>query len=342
MKRKIILASSFATVFIAGILWVVCSWNHWFYSITTDNAYVQSNVTAIAPKISGYVTKVEVNDNAVVKKGDLLFSLDQRDYLAKVEQAKANVLAAEATINNVKASIKLQDAVIAQAKAQLTSVEANQQRALQEYNRFNQLYREKVASKQKLEEVIRDKKQADASLLGARANVDVKIQQLDVLATQLDSAKAQLAQKKAMLSLANLDLEHCNVYAPISGIVGNRKVRVGRYVTTGASLLDIVPLDDVWIVANFKETQLGGIQIGQKVNIHVDGYSDTDLVGSVDSLSPGSGSAFSLLPPDNATGNFIRVVQRVPVKITLDENNLQGRLVPGLSVRVSVLSHTNN
>lgn len=337
-RKKIAVLSVSALGLSALVIWAVISWGTSKGSVNTDNAYVQADITAIAPKVAGYVTEVPVGDNASVKAGELLFAIDERDYAAKVEQASANVKAAEAAVLNVEAATHLQQAVVRQAEAQVVSAAASQKRAAQEYARQSRLRREKATTEQKFEDSLRDKNQTDAALAGSQANLDVQTRQLDVLAAQLSSAQAGLAQAQAAHSLARLDFEHCRVYAPVDGVVGNRKARVGRYVTPGTTLLDLVPVQDVWVVANFKETQLEHIRVGQSVKIVADGYSGTVLLGEVDSLAPGSGSAFSLLPPDNATGNFVRVVQRVPVKITLKENALKGLLVPGLSVRVTVSS----
>lgn len=318
----------------------ICAAFVWFgsgQSVSTDNAYVQADITAVAPKVAGYVTQAPVSDNMAVKAGDLLFVIDERDYGAKMEQAKANIQAAEATIANISAAIQLQHAVIRQAGTQVTAAAATQKRAAQEYSRQTRLHHQKATTEQRYEDAQRDKAQADATLAGAQANLEVQNRQLEVLAAQLSSAKAGLAQSQAAYALARLDFEHCRVLAPVDGVIGNRKVRVGRYVTPGMALLDLVPVENVWIVANFKETQLEHIRVGQKVRMVVDAYPGTELTGTVDSLAPGSGSAFSLLPPDNATGNFIRVVQRVPVKITIDDNALEGLLVPGISLRVTVL-----
>jgi Multidrug resistance efflux pump len=336
MQHKKIFLRIIALGLSALVLWGVTSWTLAFRLVRTDNAFVQTDITSIAPKVAGYITELPVNDNSPVKAGDLLFVIDPRDYMAKAEQAAANVRAAESTVANGEAGILLQHSVIGQAEAQLAIAEAVQKRATQELARQSSLRREKATTEQNFEDSIRDKAQADAALSGAKASLEVQIKQLDVLAAQLSSARAGLDQAKASLSLARLDLEHCRVSAPVDGVIGNRKARVGRYVTPGTTLLDLVPLEDVWIVANFKETQLESLSKGQRVTIIADGYPQTPLTGTVESFAPGSGAAFSLIPPDNATGNFIRVVQRVPVKITLDDNPLKGVLVPGLSVQVTV------
>ena len=336
MNRKKILCIGVAIVALSAFaLWL--TWRLPSHSISTDNAYVHADITSIAPKVAGYISEMHIGDNAPVKAGDLLFVVDERDYRAKLRQSEANVHSAEAAVANANAAIRLQSAIIRQAEAQVASATATQKRAAQEYARQSRLRREKATTEQKFEDSARDNAQMAAILAGAQANLDVQTRQIDVLAAQAASAQAGLSQAQAAYSLSTLDLEHCRVYAPVDGVIGNRKVRVGRYVTPGTGLLDLVPVRDVWIVANFKETQLERIRVGLKVRITVDGYPDTPLEGVIDGLAPGSGSAFSLLPPDNATGNFVRVVQRVPVKIALSENSLEGLLVPGISARVTVL-----
>lgn len=304
--------------------------------ISTDNAYIRGDVTALAPKVGGYVTAVEVEDNQAVRAGDILFRIDDRDYRARLAQAVANVSAAEARLTNVDADIQLQHALVRQAEAQHRATLAELDLATRASDRRRQLIRSSVVSQAQLDESNAARSRAEAGVSAAFATLEAQQQRIAVLATQRQAAIAAVAQAQAARDLAEIDLDSTVVRAPISGIVGNRQVRIGRLVAPGVSLLDIVPVDDVWIVANFKETQLEGISLGQRVRIIVDGYPNETLEGVVDSFAPGSGSAFSLLPSDNATGNFVRVVQRVPVKIHLVGNRMPGRLVPGLSARVEI------
>jgi membrane fusion protein (multidrug efflux system) len=334
--RKIAIAAVALTVTSLAAIW---SWQ-WFtrgrFEATTDNAYLRGDITSIAPKLAGYVVEVDVDENASVARGAILFRIDDSDYKAKVEQAKANVAARQAEIANIEATLKLQDALIAQAEAQKQSAAADLQFARANLGRYITLQKNGTASDQKLQDSQTAHDKAQASLDGAGANLLAQTLKLDVLGAQLSGAQAALSQAKAALYLATLDLANTVVKAPVDGVVGNRQIRVGRYVTPGTAALDIVPVNDVWIVANFKETQLNKMEVGQRVRVTVDQYPDLKIDGVVDSFAPGSGAAFSLLPPDNATGNFIRVVQRVPVKIRMTRNPLPGRLVPGLSARVAV------
>lgn len=306
------------------------------FEVSTDNAYLRGDITSIAPKLAGYVTSVSVADNGRVAKGDVLFRIDDRDYRARVDQAKANIATRQAEIANIYATQALQGALIAQAEAQRQSAVAELDFAKADLERYAKLQRSGTTSEQKFQDAQASFDKAQASLQGATANLSAQKLKVQVLSAQLAGSEAARSQAEAAFELAALDLAETVVKAPIDGVVGNRQIRVGRYVTPGATVLDIVPVNDVWVVANFKETQLGSVKTGESVRVTVDEYPGVTLQGVVDSFAPGSGAAFSLLPPDNATGNFIRIVQRVPVKIKLKVNPLPGRLVPGLSARVAV------
>nr|WP_255647547.1 HlyD family secretion protein [Ensifer sp. IC4062] len=305
-------------------------------STSTDNAYVRGDVTSLAPKIAGYVMTVEVKDNQTVRAGDVLFRIDDRDYRARLAQAEANVEAAEAHLTNVDAETELQHAMIRQAEAQRRSSVAELDLATKAYDRRRELIRSNTISQAHVDESDAARTRAEASVSAAAATLEAQQQRIAVLAAQREAAVAAVAQARAARDLAEIDFESTVVRAPVAGVIGNRQVRIGRFVAPGVPLLDIVPVNDVWIVANFKETQVEHIQPGQRVRITIDGYPSGALEGVVDSFAPGSGSAFSLLPADNATGNFVRVVQRVPVKIRFASNPMPGRLVPGLSARVAV------
>jgi membrane fusion protein, multidrug efflux system len=324
-------------LFLAAVVIVVAGWKARSIGETsTDNAYVRGDVTSLAPKVAGYVTTLEVVDNQSVHAGDVLFRIDDRDYRAKLAQAVATVEAAEARLTNVDADIQLQHALVRQAEAQRRSTLAERNLATKASDRRRELIRTNAVSQAAVDESDAALSRAEAGVSAASAMVEAQQQRIAVLATQREAAAAAVAQAKAARDLAEIDLGHTVVHAPIDGVIGNRQVRVGRLVAPGTSLLDIVPVKDVWVVANFKETQVEHIRPGQRVHITIDGYPNEKLEGVVDSFAPGSGSAFSLLPADNATGNFIRVVQRVPVKIRFKGNPLTGRLVPGLSARVEI------
>jgi membrane fusion protein (multidrug efflux system) len=292
-------------------------------------------VTSIASRVSGYVRSVEVSDNQAVAAGDVLFRVEDADYRARLTQAEANVDAAQARLSNVDAEIALQHALVRQAGAQRRAAAADLELAARTDERRRELISRGFISEAGVDASAATRSRAREGLSAASATLDAQRQRLGVLATQRAQAEASLAQSEAARDLAQIDLDNTIVRAPIDGVVGNRQVRVGRLVSPGGSLLDIVPVQDLWVVANFKETQLERLRPGQRVRIRIDGYPNESFAGVVDSFAPGSGSAFSLIPPDNATGNFIRVVQRVPVKIRFTGEAPSG-LVPGLSARVRI------
>ncbi|MDX1098145.1 HlyD family efflux transporter periplasmic adaptor subunit [Sinorhizobium medicae] len=334
VRRKMIgLVLCLGSVVVVATGW---SWTCENGAMSTDNAYVRGDVTALAPKVAGYVTAVGVEDNQAVRAGDILFRIDDRDYRARLAQAVANVEAAQARLTNVDAEKELQHALIRQAEAQRRSAIAELNLASKAYDRRRELIRSNTVSQAHVDESDAARSRAEANVLAASATVEAQQQRIAVLAAQREAAVATVAQAQAARALAEIDLESTVVRAPVGGVIGNRQVRVGRLVASGAPLLDVVPLDNVWIVANFKETQLEHLRPGQRASITIDGYPNAVLEGVVDSFAPGSGTAFSLLPADNATGNFVRVVQRVPVKIRFAGSPLPGRLVPGLSARVEI------
>ncbi|AOE85224.1 HlyD family secretion protein [Pseudomonas sp. TCU-HL1] len=323
---------------VSAVVVVAAGWAVAFSSGTTstDNAYVRGDVTSLAAKVGGYVTALEVKDNQSVRAGDVLFRIDDQDYRAHLAQAEASIKAAQARLTNVDAETQLQRALIRQAEAQRRSAGAGMNLATKTHDRSRKLIVSHAVSQALVDETGAARSKAEATVSAASATVEAEQQRIAVLVAQREAAVAAVAQVQAARDLAQIDLESTVVRAPVDGVVGNRQVRVGRFVTPGVALLDISPVNDVWVVANFKETQLEHIHPGQRVRITIDGYSNDALEGVVDSFAPGSGSAFSLLPTDNATGNFVRVVQRVPVKIRLAHNPLPGRIVPGLSARVEV------
>ncbi len=332
-KKKIGVLLCLGAVMVVAVGW---TWVRLDGEISTDNAYVRGEVTSLAPKVTGYITSVEVEDNQTVKAGDVLFRIDDRDYRAHLAEAVANVKAAEARLTNVDAETRLQHALIRQAEAQHQSAMTELDLAIKASDRRRELIRSNSVSQAQVDESNTARARSEADVSAASATLEAQQQRVAVLATQRDAAVAAVAQAQAARDLAQIDLDHTLVRAPLNGVVGNRQVRIGRLVAPGTPLLDIVPVDALWVVANFKETQIEHIRVGQKARIRVDGYPDETFEGTVDSFAPGSGSAFSVLPTDNATGNFVRVVQRIPVKIRFAKSPSPDRLVPGLSTRVAV------
>ncbi|HWA50195.1 MAG TPA: HlyD family secretion protein [Dongiaceae bacterium] len=323
---------------LAAVVVATAGWA-WAQSIertSTDNAYIRGDVTSLAAKVAGYVTALEVEDNEAVRAGDVLFRIDDRDYRAHLAQAVADVEAAQARLTNVDAAIRLQGAIVRQAEAECRAAAAQLKLAKIASDRGHKLLRSSAVGQEEVDERDAALSKAEAGAAAAAATLDAEQQRIAVLASEREAAIAAVARAQALRDLAQIDLDDTVVRAPVDGVIGNRQVRLGRLVAPGTPLLDIVPVNDVWVVANFKETQVEHIKPGQRVRITVDGYPNERVEGVVDSFAPGSGSAFSMLPTDNATGNFVRVVQRVPVKIRFIGNPLPGRIVPGLSARVAV------
>ena len=312
-------------------------WNVLRFLQSTDDAYVQSDVSLISPKVEGYIKKVRVADNQEVAEGAVLFVIDDRDFKAKVAQAEAAVATEEAIIATYESRLKLQQSMIEQAAATVSSAEADLAREQQDYRRYSTLMSTDFASRQRFEQAEADARKGEAAVAKSRAGFAAEQNQLGVLRSQQREEQARLQQARANLQLAQNDLDNTAIRAPISGVAGNRAGQVGQYVKAGTQLLSLVPLTGVYVTANFKETQLTRMRPGQTAQITVDAYPDVALAGQIESFAPGSGAQFSLLPPDNATGNFTKIVQRVPVRIALPVNGrLAGLLRPGLSVTVTV------
>ncbi|MFB9268436.1 HlyD family secretion protein [Bradyrhizobium erythrophlei] len=301
------------------------------YLESTDDAYVKADSTIIAPKVSGYIARVLVGDNQPVKAGQLLAEIDDRDFRAALGQAKADVDAAEASVRNLDAQIALQQPIIAQETADVAAAEANLKFAQEEQARYDGLMKSGSGTIQRAQQTDAALRSSNAQLQHAKSGLLAAERKVDVLTTQRAQATAQVDRARAVERQAELNLSYTKISAPVDGTVGARTLRVGQYVQAGTQLMAVVPLDAVYVVANFKETQLTHLRNGQPVELTVDGFHGTRLKGHVDSLSPASGLEFALLPPDNATGNFTKIVQRVPVKIVLDDHSLTGLLRPGMS-----------
>jgi membrane fusion protein, multidrug efflux system len=306
------------------------------YLETTDDAYVKADSTIIAPKVSGYIAQVLVNDNQPVTAGQLLAKIDDRDFRAALSQARADVAAAEAAVRNLDAQIALQQPIIEQGTADIAAAEANLKFAQEEQARYDGLMKTGSGTVQRAQQTDAALRASSAQLQHARSGLLAAERKVDVLTTQRSQAFAQRDRAHATEQQAALNLSYTAVTAPVDGTVGARALRVGQFVQAGTQLMAVVPLDAVYVVANFKETQLAHVRSGQPVELTIDGFHGTRLRGHVDSLSPASGLEFALLPPDNATGNFTKIVQRVPVKIVLDDNNLAGLLRPGMSAEPTV------
>ena len=350
-NKKFILI--FAVLIIAGATYGIYKYVHSLSHEGTDDAQVEKNMNPIIPRVNGYITKVYVKDNDFVKKGDTLFTIDNKDYQVKFEDAKAGLAAAEGNYEVSKADIGSATANVAVSSANVLSAGGNIEtakirlgRAAADYDRYNNLYKNHSITKQQYEQALAAKQEAESQLRilqqqekASAYQKSVVIAKSNVTSKQTEVAAANINRAKAMLDAAKLNLDYTIVTAQADGQVSKINIQPGQYVQPGQSLFYIINSNDAWVIANFKETQLNKMVIGQKVTIKIDAYPDTDFEGTITSFSPATGSRFSLLPPDNATGNFVKTIQRLPVKISLNSSNDAEKiklLRPGMNADVDV------
>jgi membrane fusion protein, multidrug efflux system len=335
--RRVLMAAAGVAALGAGAHF---GWDYWTvgrFHVSTDDAYVQADNTTIAPKVSGYLAEVLVGDNEAVKTGQVLARIDDRDYRVALDQAKADVAAAQAAAASKQAAIDAQQSAIDVANATIQVDQASETFAEQENKRYSDLATSGFGSLQNAQQAAARIAGSRASVMRDRAALNSAIKQLALQKADLTQAEAVLAHNEAVRSQAELNLGYSAIVSPVDGVVGNRTLRVGQYVQAGTQLMSVVPSAEAYIVANYKETQLTDVRRGQPVNIEVDMFPGRVFHGHVDSLAPASGQTFALLPPDNATGNFTKVVQRIPVKIVLDRDSTgSGDLRPGMSVTPSI------
>ncbi len=338
LERKPLALSGAALIIGLAVAWYGYQW--WTvgrFVESTDDAYVGGDITVIAPKVAGFITEVAVADNQAVRAGDLLVKLDDRDYRAALAKAEGAVAAVQATLANLDATRRLQEATVAQAKAEVAAADAEVARAQFDVVRYRQLVSNQFASAQRFQQADADHKKGLATADKTRAAVEAAQRQIEVIDTQKQQARAALAQALAERDLAQLNVGYTELRAPIDGTVGNRSARNGAFAAIGAQLLSLVPARGLWVDANFKESQLARMRAGLPATIAADVLPGELFHGHVGSLAPATGAQFSVLPPENATGNFTKIVQRVPVRILLDgDGSALGRLRPGLSVTADV------
>jgi membrane fusion protein (multidrug efflux system) len=300
---------------------------------TTNDAYIRADLTQLSSRVAGEVLTVAANDFQRAKAGELLVQIDPADYEAQVAQAEAGVAGAQAAFDNLASQVELQYATIAQAEAQQVSALAQEVETRQEQERQQSLTQTEAGTRQRFEQATAAYARAQADVRASRALIAAQRHQLEVLSGTKKQRAADIEGAKATLAAARLRLGYTKIVAPFDGVVGERQVQPNDYVNIGSNLINVVPLPDVYVIANYKETQLTRVRPGQPVEVTVDSFPDQQLHGRVERIAPASGSQFALLPPDNATGNFTKVVQRIPVRIALDKGQpLLERLLPGMSV----------
>jgi len=330
---------------VAGILVVLYAWQLPPFTSavqSTNNAYVKGQVTLLAPQLAGYVVKVPVTDYLEVKKGDLLVQLDDRIYTQQLAQAKATLAQQQSALANYDANYAAKKSSVDLARAQLTAAEASHDKAQKDAGRNSSLLRSGIAAQSSADQVNAALTQAEAGVEQAHASVEIAEQNLALVEAGKPGLEAAVHGAEAAVQLAEINLANTRIIAPVDGRLGEVTARVGQFVSVGTQLTSITP-PQTWVIANFKETQMADLRIGQEATFTVDGLNAVRLTGHISEISPAAGSEFSVLKPDNATGNFTKIAQRIPVRIEIDpDQQLSGRLLPGMSVEVSVDTAARN
>jgi membrane fusion protein (multidrug efflux system) len=322
-----------AAIIVGGLNW----WSHGRFVQSTNDAYLHADEVTVAPKVSGYVEQVYVIDNQAVTVGQPLVRIDARTYDASFAQQSANISARQADIVAAQTQIAQQNAVIAQNKAQLSGAVANAAYASNEAERFRKLSAQGVETQDRYAQAVNQKDQTAAAVRADTAAVDAAERQIATLNAQIGQAKAQLTAAQAQAESAHINVGDTLIRASISGRIGDKTVRMGQFVQPGTRMMSVVPVQNIYLVANYKETQIGGMRIGQHARIKIDALGDKPLDGTLESFAPGTGAQFALLPPENATGNFTKIVQRVPVRLHVNAPaEVRDHLLPGLSATVSI------
>ncbi|MFK4232674.1 HlyD family secretion protein [Pseudomonas guariconensis] len=335
LKRRLLIF--FTLVLLVALAFLA----HWYFKgrfyESTDNAYVQGEITRISSQLGARIDNVLVEDNQHVTKGELVVHLERADFELAVERARAALATREAEREQAQSRLTQQGSLIAAGQAQVAANQATFNRSQLDLNRAQALRKPGFVSEERVTTLSAESHVARSQVDKAQADLQSQRQQVNTLSADLKRLDAQIANARTDLAQAELNLSRCEIRAPISGTIGQRNARNGQVVQAGAYLLSIVPDEDIWVQANFKETQIGRMHPGQRAELVFDSYPDTPIEGKVDSLFAASGAQFSLLPPDNATGNFTKVVQRIPVKLTFAADNpLHGRIRPGMSVTATV------
>ena len=340
-------------IILIGLIYGIMKYMHSQSHETTDDAQVQKNMSPIIPKVAGYIKKIYVKDNDFVKKGDTLFIIDNSDYLIKLEDAKSGLLAAESSfevskseIGTANANISVSNANISSANGSIETAKIRLGRASADFERYNNLYKNHSITKQQFEQSLAAKQEAESQLNILKDKQKASEYQKNVMQTktivsgkQTQVASANIGRAKSMLNAAKLNIDYTIVTAITDGQVSRIDIQPGQLIQAGQSLFYLINNDDVWVIANFKETQLNKMKVGQTVNLKIDAFEDTEFTGELASFSPATGSQFSILPPDNATGNFVKTVQRIPVKIVFTDKNKKDKLQllrSGMNVEVDV------
>lgn len=341
-KKKVIFPAILGLVLIGAIIFTVKEYYYYQSHEETDNAQIDADISPVIARVSGYVKEIRFEDNQFVHKGDTLVLLDDRDFRIKLQQA-------EAALNAAKQNVTVSQSAIAEAKAGMATIQANIEaakvrlwKAQQDYERYDNLYKDHAITKAQFDAAKAEKEAAEANLSAAQSQTPVLRSRVSTSQDQATATASNIALREADVDFAKLQLTYTAITAPCSGIISRRTIQLGQLVQQGQPLFSVVDMTGLYVTANFKETQMEDLKIGEQVDVIVDAYADKPLKGTVESFSGATGAKFSLLPPDNATGNFVKVVQRVPVRIQLKQkDSLITDLRPGMSVKVVVHTKGN-
>lgn len=335
-KSKKVIPIILGVIIVIGAFFGIKEYIYFSKHIDTDDAQVDADISPVVSRVGGYVDSIYFEENEHVRQGKLLVKLDSRDYKIKLEQAQAGKQSALANVNVTETVVSSTSANIATTKANVAAASARAEKAAKDFARYQNLIKDGSVTQQQYDQAKAEKQTADAQLSATKAQYQAALKQVNTSQSQVSAANSNISSRTADIDYAKLQLSYTTINAPSSGVVSNKNVQIGQLIQPGQSLFVVVNDNSKYIKANFKETQLEKLKEGQLVDIEVDAYPNAELKGHIYNFSPATGAKFSLLPPDNATGNYVKVIQRIPVKIKLDNNKIIEKLVPGMSVKVSV------
>ncbi|MHB1921124.1 MAG: HlyD family secretion protein [Chitinophagaceae bacterium] len=340
VSKKIIFPILLGLVLLGAIGFTIREYIYFQHHQDTDDAQIDGYISPIVSRVGGYITQIRFDDNQEVHQGDTLVVLDDKDYKIKLEQAEAALVAAKANVSVSQSNVVYVKSNISTAASNVEAAKIKLWKATQDFTRYQNLLNDHAITQSQFDGILAEKESAEAALSAAKSQLAAARKQAGSSEEQVSATTTDIAMKKADVDFAKLQLSYTVITAPISGIVSKRNIQPGQLIQAGQTLFAIVNDTSIYVTANFKETQMENLKPGQKANIIVDAYPNQPIQGTIDNFSGATGAEFSLLPPDNATGNFVKVVQRIPVKILLNVNrNMMKKLRPGMSVNVSVHIH---
>jgi membrane fusion protein, multidrug efflux system len=336
-RKNLVFPIILALVLVGALVFTVKEYKYYQNHEVTDDAQVDADISPVVARVGGYVKEIRFQDNQFVKEGDTLVVLDDRDYKVRVQQAEAALTSAKQSVNVSQSNVNEAKTGISTAQANVEAAKVQVWKTTQDFERYQNLYNDKAITKAQFDDAKAAKDAAEAALVVAQTQLPVQAKRVSANQSQVGATASNIASRQADIDYAKLQISYTVIVAPASGIVSRRSIQVGQLVQAGQTVFSVVHENDIYITANFKETQMNNLKLNEKVDVEVDAFPDEKIQGIVQSFSGATGAKFSLLPPDNATGNFVKVVQRVPVKIVLQaDSSVINRLRPGMSVNVVV------